>query len=70
MVDAWPRDERLDRRRFELLKRAYVEARYSESYVITTVDLETLGRAVWKLREIVVLVCAERLDALREAAAV
>ena len=70
LVDAWPRDERLDRRRFELLKRAYVEARYSESYAITSVDLETLGRAVWKLREIVVLVCAERLDALREAAAV
>lgn len=31
LVDAWPRTSRADRRRFELLKRAYVEARYSPS---------------------------------------
>src|SRR3546814_18356758 len=29
LIAAWPRDRRLDRRRFQLLKRAYVEARYS-----------------------------------------
>src|SRR5690606_26819040 len=29
LVAAWPRDSKIDRRRFELLKRAYVEARYS-----------------------------------------
>src|SRR5690606_8968089 len=29
LIAAWPRDSKIDRRRFELLKRAYVEARYS-----------------------------------------
>ena len=30
LISAWPREARVDRRRFELVKRAYVEARYSE----------------------------------------
>ena len=29
LVECWPRATKLDRRRFELAKRAYVEARYS-----------------------------------------
>jgi predicted nucleotidyltransferase/HEPN domain-containing protein len=29
LIDSWPRATKLDRRRFELAKRAYVEARYS-----------------------------------------
>ena len=29
LIEAWPRATKLDRRRFELLKRAYVEARYA-----------------------------------------
>ena len=40
LIAAWPRAARLDRRRFELLKRAYVEARYSASYEIGTEDLQ------------------------------
>ena len=32
LIEAWPRDNKLDRRRFELLKRAYVEARYSPNW--------------------------------------
>jgi HEPN domain-containing protein len=39
LIEAWPRAERIDRRRFELLKRAYVEARYSDSYEIGMDDL-------------------------------
>jgi predicted nucleotidyltransferase/HEPN domain-containing protein len=34
LIDAWPRATKLERRRFELLKRAYVEARYSVNYEI------------------------------------
>ncbi len=30
LIDCWPRATKLDRRRFELAKRAYVEARYSK----------------------------------------
>src|SRR3546814_12020394 len=38
LIAAWPRDRRLDRRRFQLLKRAYVEARYSTAYQIDVDD--------------------------------
>ena len=67
LVDAWPRDTKLDRARFERLKRAYVDARYSASYVITAEDLEVLAASVARLRELVVALCTERLDELKQA---
>lgn len=68
LIDAWPRATKLDRRRFELLKRAYVEARYSASYAIEATDLAALTSSVRRLREIVEEVSRERLDQLRAAA--
>lgn len=68
LVDAWPRESRIDRRRFERLKRAYVEARYSASYVIDADDLEALATSIARLRDIVATLCAERLDALKAEA--
>jgi len=69
LVEAWRRDTKLDRARFERLKRAYVEARYSASYEISGADLEALAGSVARLREIVVALCTERLDELKRAAA-
>jgi uncharacterized protein len=46
LVDAWPRETRVDRRRFELLKSAYVEARYSASYEIGIEDLDAIAASV------------------------
>lgn len=68
LIEAWPRDSKLDRRRFELLKRAYVEARYSPNYEITVEDLEALAAAARNLRELVERLCREQLDRLRSAA--
>lgn len=68
LIEAWPRATRPDRRRFELVKRAYVEARYSASYEISADDLEAITTSVRRLRDIVDQVSRERLDALREAA--
>jgi predicted nucleotidyltransferase/HEPN domain-containing protein len=68
LIDSWPRATKLDRRRFELLKRAYVEARYSASYAIGPADLEALTSSVRRLRDIVEEVSRERLDQLRAAA--
>jgi predicted nucleotidyltransferase len=65
LVEAWPRETKLDRRRFELLKRAYVEARYSDAYDISADDLKALSGAVSRLRQIVGEVCRERIDVLR-----
>lgn len=64
LIDAWFRATRVDRRRFELLKRAYVEARYSPSYQIGTDDLDALADAVKRLRDIVQTVSVERLEHL------
>lgn len=65
LIEAWPRATRLDRRRFELLKRAYVEARYSASYEIGNEDLDALSQSVRALRDIVENVSRERLDTLK-----
>ena len=68
LIEAWPREARIDRRRFELLKRAYVEARYSASYEISPEDLEALALSVRRLRDLVEEICRERLDELKAAA--
>ncbi|ROT95389.1 HEPN domain-containing protein [Altererythrobacter sp. FM1] len=70
LIDAWPRETRLDRRRFELLKRAYVEARYSASYVIDAEDLDAVASSVKQLRDIVETLCHERLALLRADAGI
>ncbi len=64
LIEAWPREAKKDRARFERLKRAYVEARYSASYAITTEDLDALAASVARLRDIVEQVCRERLAEL------
>ncbi|MCB4859648.1 HEPN domain-containing protein [Sphingobium sp. PNB] len=65
LIEAWPRAARIDRRRFELLKRAYVEARYSASYEIGNDDLDALSHSVRALRDIVETVSRERIETLR-----
>ncbi|WP_448662466.1 HEPN domain-containing protein [Sphingomonas sp. CJ20] len=70
LVEAWPRATRADRRRFELLKRAYVEARYSPSYEIGVEDLDALAGSVKRLSAIVEQLCAEHLEHLRSEASV
>src|SRR5690606_33331710 len=67
LIEAWPRDRRLDRRRFQLLKRAYVEARYSSAYEISVEDLQAILECVRALRELVDDVSRERLGQLRHA---
>ena len=68
LIEVWPRATRIDRRRFELLKRAYVEARYSASYEIGIEDLDALSQSVRTLRDIVEAVSRERIEALRRDA--
>lgn len=58
---AWPRDKRADRRRFELLKRAYVEARYSDQYDVDIEDLRLQLEAVVILRDLIAAAYGERI---------
>ncbi|WP_439487091.1 HEPN domain-containing protein [Blastomonas fulva] len=66
LVDAWPRDTRIDRARFEKLKEAYVKARYSKHYRITEEELLWLGRCVEELGRAVHAICSERIALLAE----
>lgn len=68
LIDSWPRATKVDRRRFELAKRAYVEARYVTGYAISSDDLQAISAAVHKLREIVESVSLEWIDDLRKSA--
>ncbi|MHA6720188.1 HEPN domain-containing protein [Sphingomonas sp. RS6] len=69
LVDAWPRDQRGDRSRFEKLKAAYVKARYSKHYRISAEELAWLGERVEVLGQAVQVICEERIAALEQAAA-
>ena len=61
LIEAWPREGKLDRRSFELLRQAYVNARYSPHYRISEKELTWLMDRVSLLREQVERVCRERL---------
>lgn len=61
LIEAWPRDTRIDRRRFQLIKRAYVEARYSAAYRIGMDALTAMLGCVRKLRDLVETVSLECL---------
>jgi uncharacterized protein len=68
LVEAWPREHRFDRRRFELLKRAYVEARYSDQYDASAEDLEWLMTRARHLRDLVADLCQTRIAELKATA--
>lgn len=61
LIEAWPRDDKTTRRRFELLRQAYVNARYSPHYKITAEELNWLAERITVLRDLVRAVCEERL---------
>jgi uncharacterized protein len=52
---------------FDLLKRAYIEARYSPAYKITKEKLEYLAERVQKLQELTKKICETRIKAYLSA---
>jgi predicted nucleotidyltransferase len=61
LIEAWPRDDKFSRRCFELLRQAYVNARYSEQYSVSDEELNWLGERVAILQQLVKQVCEQRL---------
>ena len=61
LIEAWPRNTKFSRRCYELLRRAYVEARYSPHYEISSDELKWLVGRVEVLAGLIKLVCEERL---------
>ncbi len=62
LIAAWPRGDKFSRRCFELLRQAYVNARYSPQYEISAEELAWLGEHVAELQGLVKSVCEERLS--------
>jgi predicted nucleotidyltransferase/HEPN domain-containing protein len=61
LAEAWPRSTKFEQRCFDLLRRAYVDARYSPHYKITGEELAWLGARVAVLQELVRRLCERHL---------
>jgi predicted nucleotidyltransferase/HEPN domain-containing protein len=68
LAEAWPRGRRFEKRCFELLRRAYVEARYSPHYKITAEELAWISQRVALLQALVKQTCERRLAELKARA--
>lgn len=64
LARAWPRETKFEQRSFELLRRAYIDARYSPHFRISPEELQWLGERIAVLREVVREHCMARLEAL------
>ena len=67
LTSVWPTDTKFDKRCFELLRAAYVKARYSQAYEISTRELEWIQERVALLQNLVKDICEARLAELRAA---
>ena len=61
LITAWSRTTRFEQRSFELLRRAYVDARYSPHYMVTDEELTWLTERVGVLQDLVRNVCEAHL---------
>lgn len=68
LADVWPGQTKFERRAFELLRAAYVKARYSRHYKITREELDWLTARIEILRERVKKACETHIDELSKAA--
>lgn len=66
--EVWPQETKFQKRCFELLRAAYVKARYSRHYRITDEELAWLTERIEMLRQIVTEASEARLVELRRAA--
>jgi predicted nucleotidyltransferase/HEPN domain-containing protein len=62
LIQAWPRSTKVDRRCFELLRQAYVNARYSPEYEISERELRWLQKRAGELQELVEAISVERIS--------
>jgi len=62
IAEVFPQERKVHRRRFQLLKNAYVDARYSEHYKISQEELEWLADRVQCLQKLTEKLCKEKID--------
>lgn len=61
LIAAWPRADKFSRRCFELLRQAYVNARYSPHFEINDEELRWLAERITELQALVREICERRL---------
>ena len=64
LIAVWPTEVKFQKRGFELLRQAYVKARYSRRYKVTAEELAWMRERIELLQARVIALCAARLDAL------
>jgi len=64
IVEVFPQDNKIQRSRFQLLKRAYIDARYSECYEITEEELMWLAERVRILQQLTLKLCKDKIEGL------
>lgn len=62
----FPRNTKEEKRLFELLRLAYVEARYNKNFVVTKEDIDALVPKVERLRDVTEQVCKAQIEAYRQ----
>lgn len=68
LKQVWPNSAKFERRCYELLRAAYVKARYSDEYRISGEELAWLAGRVDLLSKLVRGICEARLETLAQAA--
>lgn len=58
----FPRKSSEEERLFQLLKKAYIDSRYTLDYKVTKEDLEYLSERVTRLRDLTKLACNEKIE--------
>lgn len=62
IAEVFPQDTKMRRRLFQLLKKAYVDARYSEHYEISEKELIWLGERVKYLQQLTEVLCKKKIE--------
>lgn len=61
LIGVWQRDTKEGKRCYELLRAAYIKARYSDFYKITDAELDWLTERIVALQGLTQVICQERL---------
>jgi hypothetical protein len=62
LLRAFPQDTDFHKQCFDLLRRAYVEARYNPGYKITSDQLQYLAECVEALQRLTRQICKKKID--------
>lgn len=67
LLNVFPRGTAEEERLFELLRKAYVDARYKKNYSITREELEWLAERVKMLQELTEKVCKKKIESFTQS---